>query len=347
MEAKPKWTLMFFFAGDNNLTASMLYQLKSIKTAGFQANTNVLVYFDPSERGVPARIFEINKTEKEGNCDSIIGDEVDPTVRDLADDQVEPSLTNNPFSGYSANYDAAPADQALTHFLEFSRERYPADQYMLFLVGHGLIVGRDGFLPDEHPDSSIGLVQLGKIIRNFSKEIGKSGGKLELIGMHSCSMSAVEVAYQLKGTANYMIGSEGFSFVGAWPYRRMLQKIFNAVNDTKKEIKVVELLKDVHALCFHNTADLIFAGYSSDLCLITLEPERVEALSNPMEALTKALIAGLNDDRCKELILLAHWKSQSYYQELYTDLYDFCLCLSESCCDSDTNTVQQTLKVAC
>jgi hypothetical protein len=26
---------------------------------------------------------------------------------------------------------------------------------------------------------------------------------------------------------------------------------------------------------------------------------------------------------------LAHWKSQSYWQETYTDLYDFCLCLRE------------------
>ena len=347
MEAKPKWTLMFFFAGDNNLTASMLYQLKSIKTAGFQVDTNVLVYFDPSERGVPARIFEINKTEKEGNFESIIGDEPDPSVRDLADDQVEPSLTSDPCSGYSANYDSVPADQALAHFLEFSRKNYPADQYMLFLVGHGLIVGRDGFLPDEHPNSSIGLVELGKIMRSFSKEIGKSGGKLELIGMHSCSMSAVEVAYQLKGTASYMMGSEGFSFVGAWPYRRMLQKIFNAINDARKEIKVLDLLKDLHTLCFHNTADLIFAGYSSDLCLISLDPVKVEALTEPIETLTKALIAGLNDDRCKELILLAHLKSQSYYQELYTDLYDFCLCLSESCSQSDENQTQETLRLAC
>jgi len=130
----------------------------------------------------------------------------------------------------------------------------------------------------------------------------------------------------------------------------MLQKIFNAVNavkKTKKTIQVLDLLKDVHALCFHNTADVIYAGYSSDLCLISLARERVEALTEPIESLTKALIAGLNDDRCKELILLAHWKSQSYYQELYTDLYDFCLCLSESCSDSKTNTAQETLRLAC
>ena len=342
---KKKWTLMFFLAGDNNLTASMLYQLKSIKTAGFQVDTNVVVYFDPNERGVPSRIFEVNRAEKQGKQHSTIGDDQDFNIRDLADDQVEPEIHGNQYRRY-ADYDRLTAAEALTHFLDFTREYYPADQYMLFLVGHGLIVGRDGFLPDEHPDSAVSLVELGKIMRTFSREIDKKNGVLELIGMHSCSMSAVEVAYQLKGTANYMMGSEGFSFVGAWPYRRMLQKIFNVV-DKGKKVDVPGLLKKLHELCFHNSADVIFAGYSSDLCLISLDRERVEALSGPIEQLTEALMAGLNDDRGKELILLAHWKSQSYYQELYTDLYDFCLCLSESCSESDINKVQKAIRIAC
>jgi len=28
------------------------------------------------------------------------------------------------------------------------------------------------------------------------------------------------------------------------------------------------------------------------------------------------------------MIVLAHWRAQSFYQEMYTDLYDFCFCLS-------------------
>jgi hypothetical protein len=72
----------------------------------------------------------------------------------------------------------------------------------------------------------------------------------------------------------------------------------------------------------------------------------VEALSAPIEKLSKALQAGLNCGRGKELIVLAHWKSQSYFQEVYTDLYDFCLCLKESCSDAD-NTIQKDMMLAC
>lgn len=346
VKKKVKWTLMFFFASDNNLSSSMLYQLKAIKTAGYQVDTNVLVHFDPHERGVPSMIFEINKMEKQGKQKSKIGDDEDPVVRDLAGDQVEPEIIDDRFTRRSTDLDHRSAEEALTHFLNFCRKYYPADQYMLFLVGHGLVVGSDAFLPDENPRTGISLVELGDILLDFRTKIRKNDGVFELIGMHSCSMSAVEVAYQLKGTANYMMGSEGLSFVGAWPYRQMLQKIFCAI-EKKRKVDVPELMRSLHELCLHNSADFIFAGYSSDLCLISLDPKRVEALTTPLEKLTEALHAGLSDDRGRELILLAHWKSQSYFQELYTDLYDFCLCLMESCNESDYSRVQKFMKSAC
>ncbi len=337
-ENEKEWTLMFFFASDNNLSASMFYQLKSMKTAGFQVNTNVLAHFDPQQRGMPSMIFEINKMERADQTESKIGDDVDPIIRDLAGDQVKPPIIEDPCRDRSpSEFDDLPAERALEQFLDYSRKNYPAKHYMLFLVGHGMIVGRDAFLPDDNPDSGISLVELGSILRTFSEEIREDGGVLEFIGMHSCSMSAVEVAYQLMGTAKYMMASEGLSFVGAWPYRQILQKIFCAIEYANGgKINVRNLMKSVHELCLHNGADFIFAGYSSDLCLISLDPKRVEALNEPIESLTKALQAGLNDERDRNLIVLAHWESQSFFQEVYTDLYDFCQCLKERCKKKET-----------
>ena len=344
---KKKWTLMFFFASDNNLSASMFYQLKAIKTAGFQLDTNVLAHFDPHQRGLPSMIFEINRMERKDKEESEIGDERDPIIRDLAGDQVQPRIPPDPcIRPASSEFDDLPAEEALEQFLDFCRENYPAEHYMLFLVGHGMIVGRDAFLPDENPDSGISLVELGSILRNFSEEIAEEREKLELVAMHSCSMSAVEVAYQLKGTAEYMIASEGLSFVGAWPYRQMLQKIFCAIEDGP--VKVENLMKVIHEACLHNGADFIFAGYSSDLCLIRLKPEKVENLNEPIERLTKALKAGLKDKADTNLIVLAHWESQSFFQETYTDLYDFCKCLMERCKKEKTKTPAQTaMRSAC
>ena len=333
---KKKWTLMFFLASDNTLSPSTLSQIKAIKAAGSQFDTNVLVYFDPNEKGAPTRVFEINKEDKK-QASSNIGNSDGPLVSVLTRDSLSPATISKlpgPLSQLFAaslhNIDELQADQALDNFLGFCRESYPAEHYMLFLLVHGLVVGRDAFLPDDNPDSAIDLKTLGGILRKFSDAIKPQSEVLELVGMHSCSMSSVEVAYELKDTAKYMLASQGISFVGSWPYRQMLVKIYNAVEQSD-DVNIAELMKSLHSLCIQYSADFMYAGYSADICLCSLEKERVERLTEPISKLAQALGDGLKNARCKELILLAHWKAQSYWQETYTDLYDFCLCLRRLC----------------
>lgn len=331
---KKKWTLMFFLASDNTLSPSTISQIKAIKAAGSQIDTNVLVYFDPNEKGAPTRVFEINKEDKKQEF-SNIGNSDGPLVSVLTRDSISPGMISSlpgplsqQFAASLLNVDALQAHQALENFLGFCRESYPAEHYILFLLGHGLVVGRDAFLPDDNPESAIGLKTFGHILRTFSGEIRAQGEVLELVGMHSCSMSSVEVAYELKGTAKYMLASQGISFVGSWPYRQMLIKIYNAIEQSGD---LLDLMKSLHLLCIQYSADFMYAGYSADICLCNLETDRIERLTEPITKLAQALIGGLKEPRCKELILLAHWKSQSYWQETYTDLYDFCLCLRRLC----------------
>lgn len=327
---KKPWTLMFFFASDNTLSPSTLPQLKAIKAAGPSNNANVLVYFDPNEMGAPTRVFEINKGQESASN----GTTGDPVVSVLSSDQLkpndllkEPGADTKKFAKSLLNTDGLKAADALQQFLGFCRETYPAEHYMLFLLGHGLVVGRDAFLPDDNPDSAIGLKKLGVILDDFNKKIGVD--EFELIGMHSCSMSAVEVAYELKGTAKYMIASQGLSFVGSWPYRQLVTKIYNDI--AAAAVNVDNLVKSLHILCIKYSVDFMHAGYSSDMCLCSLDPARITQLSTPISDLAKALTDGVTDPRCRPLILLAHWRSQSYWQETYSDLYDFCLCLRQLC----------------
>ena len=327
--SKKQLTVMIAFAGDNALSPSMLYQVNSIKTAGFHCDVNVVVHFDPSVRGVPSRLFEINQDEKKNSKSRYrIGDEMNPFIRPLIRDTVE----------IDKSVDGSKAADALEKFLKDCHERYPAEHYMLFLVGHGLVVGQDEFLPDENPESAITLKRLGNILHTFSTEIREADGVLELIGMHSCAMSSIEVAYELMDTAKYMIASEGLSFVGTWPYRQLLQKIFCFIDQGNGQImNFGELMGELYNLILHNGANFTFAGYSEDLCLCSLEKQDVEALTKPIQKLAKALKAGLKSAPAEDQILLAHLRSQSYFQERYADLYDFCSCLAKGCENSTDN----------
>ena len=329
---KKKWTLMFFFASDNTLSPSMLTQVKAIKSAGYQQDTNVLLHFDPNEKGAPTRVFEVNQKERLLKRASRIGDGEGSLVSVLTGDDITPRAVG----GLSADeIDEMEATEALKNFLTLCREDYPAEHYMLFLVGHGMVVGGDGFLPDDNPISAIGLEDLDTVLKTFSTEIKSHGGVLELLAMHSCSMSGVEVAYQLHGAASYMLASQGISFIGAWPYRQLLITIFRAIQaereDPRNAVNVLQLVEKLHDLCIQHSADFMVGGYSADLCLCTLNSTNVTNLNEPIKSLGESLQVGLDDPRCRHFILLAHWKAQSYWQETYTDLYDFCLCLRRLC----------------
>lgn len=344
-----EWTIMVFLAGDPHLSPSMTAQLKAIKDAGFQENTTVLVHYDPNEKGVAVTTFNINSKRKrdllkKGERGTRIGDGRDPFVRNLLEDAIHgASRTDN-------------ANQALRTFLDIGATRFKAKHYMVFLVGHGVIVGNDAFLPDSSPQGGISLEQLGDTLRHFKRTI-PSDAIVELIGLHSCSMSGVEVLFELKDTAKYMMATEGASFVASWPYRQLLKKFLNAVEESKVGPKTPlvlgNLIKSIHKLSLHNSTDFMFSGLSADICLSSLERHRIDKLKTPIENLVVALKQALKlpdgwdeeeEWRGVQLIKLAHLEAQSYFEETYTDLYDFCLCLKRRCTE---HTFKNSLKEAC
>jgi len=370
-EKAKEWTLMFYFASDNPLAISVVSQLKAIKAAGFHPEANVVTQFDPFTEGTPTHIFDVNlinkikhpKTADFGFCERV------PVVRNLIEDKLwrnertrpvevtqggvvtetpgelvrtalkrrhgddyHPPLAPFGINGNGESHLEEPDPKtSLAEFLRFCAKNYPAKHYMLFMLGHGVVVGNDIFMLDEHTasENSLTLTDLGRILKEFKKSIEPAGSKFELVSFHSCSVSSLEVAFELQDTANFMLASEGPAFVGSWPYRHILIRIFNELGDPvnfNTNINVRDLLLNIHRYCLLNSADYLLAGYSFQVTLCDLT--KIPRLRQPIENLCKALLDGLQDLTSTDYILLSHWKAQSYFNEMYTDLYDFCFCFS-------------------
>ena len=284
------WTVMFYFAGDNALAPAVVSQLKALTDAGWHKAVNVVAQFDPNEKGVPTNVYEINYARKaKSNANSDIGDGTDPFVHHL-----RPDLMSDTAKSLRTAPDKLTPNDALTGFLDYCFSKYKTGHYMLFLLGHGMVVANDTFLSDNYPDASLSLAQLGNILRNFAHKVKQDGKAFDFVGFHSCSMSSLEVAYELscekelldkglqkqvvdasgqpikqKGTADYMMASQGVAFVGSWPYRNMLVKLFNLLNQTTFAVKQ-DLLRNFLSYCSYNSLDFQAAGYSFDLCLCDL-----------------------------------------------------------------------------
>jgi hypothetical protein len=284
----------------------------------------------------------LTNTKKKGHvaADTAENFEFDPPVPPpsiiedrLADSTAPHSQGTVERDPFQASNELSPK-ASLTRFLMFCSENYPARHYILFILGHGLVVGNDTFLFDEHaPEHFLHLRELREVLEIFNTAITdrNSDAKLELISFHSCSMSSMEVAFELQGCANYMLASQSPSFVGSWPYRQILIRIFNYLERNEKSVK--GLIKNIFHYCLYNCYDFLVGGYSCDGCLCDLN--KVGELKGPISDLSEKLIEGLNSTDLKtqtlvrDLILLAHLDAQSYFNENYSDQFDFCFRLQQ------------------
>lgn len=102
--------------------------------------------------------------------------------------------------------------EALSSFVQWSTENYPADRYMLILWNHGggFI---EGFGYNEWGNSSHSLT-----INEIVEALSDTGVKFDFIGFDACVMSSLEICYALYDYCDYMILSEDFEPASGWYY---------------------------------------------------------------------------------------------------------------------------------
>ena len=371
---RKKWTLMFYLASDNPLAPGVISQLKAIKAAGWHKQANVIVQFDPYTEDTPTHIFDVNIVRKLESPDPHdIGFQSDVfSVHDLVEDKLwdeevdrddkkirdrlmaatpgyAPDRPPKSVIKHPNGHTKEPGPQkSLRNFLEFCANSYPAEHYILFLLGHGVVVGNDVFLFDEHgEEQTLSLEGLQNVLKAFNTKLNKQG-VLEMVSFHSCSVSSLEVAYELKNETRYMLASQATTYVGSWPYRQIVMRVFNFLEAGRQEDALEAMLKDLVLCCLQNSKDFLLAGYPYDICLSRLGAPMEEAKVE-LDKLAGALIKGVKTFR--EEIVKAHLKAQSFQSELYTDVIDFCRCLfqtlSEGTSAGEDETTRAEIKNAC
>jgi len=365
MPDNKKWTLMFYLASDNPLAPGVISQLKAIKAAGFHKQANVIVQFDPYTEDTPTHVFDVNIVRKLKSVDGVdIGFRAnDSFVHNLVEDKLWGNETDRhgklirdrlrknfaaynpptpPNGGLNENGREPGPKKSLKNFLSFCATSYPAEHYILFLLGHGVVVGNDVFLFDEHGDEqTLTLGGLREVLDDFNKKIKKQKGILEMVSFHSCSVSSLEVAFELKDMARYMLASQATTYIGSLPYRQILVRIFNSLQPDGAGVSIDAMLEDIFFYCLHNSKDFLLAGYPYDVCLTHLNGA-VDESKAAIDKLAGALIKGMA--KFKDAILLAHLKAQSFQNELYTDVIDFCSCLHHQIAETTVATADEGVR---
>jgi len=214
-------------------------------------------------------------------------------------------------------------------FIHWARS-YQADHFMLILSGYGRGANQD-LLPDQYPAPALGIREPGRLLESVP-------GRIDILGLEGFNRGMAEVCYELTRSyepdkselpkVSILVGSEGQALNVGWPYRRILAAVLKD-NHRGPESVAKRIVQEYIAYY----ADYAAAGISVELAAIQLakfKARLVPAFTKLVTALQEALEMELKeDDPTKRplcsAVLLAHWEAQSYKNEEYVDLYDFCL----------------------
>lgn len=176
---KKAWTLMYFFATDNDLTNESVDLNRAI-----------------NEDNVYITIFRDHLGKK------------DAYLSAFSPGFLLTTLDEEPNTGTS---------QTLVDFIEWSQENYPSDHYALILVGH--MNGVAGIGPDQNPNTDTDgecKDRNGNRAHCLSfKELQTSLNvstiqKIEVLYLSGCSSALGEVAYELRGLVDYLVASQQY-----------------------------------------------------------------------------------------------------------------------------------------
>lgn len=260
VQAPKKWTFLVFMNGANDLEEFGSLNINQMERLGSDANINLVVQFK--------RIA--------GRFDTSNGDWSDTRRYFITKDNSD-TRVGSPLMSQREGLDAG-SPQTLKEFIRWGVQTYPAERYCLVLWNHGagwrsVKGGRAasgsqkmnpvtrGFSYDDTTDSHIETIEIPEAIRRDDNK------KWDIVAFDSSLMQMAEVAYEIRGSADYIVGSEESPPGEGYPYDKFLSKLVVNPDMSPRDLSlhIVQATIDYYGLNSNITHSVLDASKLSDL----------------------------------------------------------------------------------
>ncbi|MFQ3548554.1 MAG: clostripain-related cysteine peptidase [Armatimonadota bacterium] len=204
-----KWTILVYLNADNDLESSGIHNMNQMESIGSTRDVRIVVQMD-----------RIN------GYDTSNGNWTD-TRRFLIIRDNNPNLITSPRLDESnplGELDMG-SEQTLLDFVQWGMNEFPADHYALVIWDHGTgwqirtLSLENQKKAISYDDTSGSAININKIADVFD------GKGIDIIAFDACFMMQLEVAYELKNSARYMIGAPSTEPAPGYNYARILSRI--------------------------------------------------------------------------------------------------------------------------
>lgn len=226
---KAKWTYAIYMAADNNLERFALKNIKEIKENLISNDVNFVVLLDRAkgydrteENWTDTKILELHHNT--GISDDIIVELGEQDTTDIL---------------------------CLKNFLEFVLTYYPSEHFALNIWSHGFGVYPDckintssrSFVQDYASsysvEDSFSIIEFSQFLRTFN-----TMKKIDILQFDCCLMQMVEILWQLKDCADYIIGSEAELAGSGSNYDRLPDTLKKSQTVRECAVNIVEDFKE-------------------------------------------------------------------------------------------------------
>ncbi|MFH1831431.1 MAG: clostripain-related cysteine peptidase [bacterium] len=295
-KANAAWTIVVYIQSDNDLYYYSTYNINDMQKVGSTSNVNIIVQWDQPRNNKTWRY----KILKGGRID----------VGSLSQE-----MGLNP-------------GQEIVSCMQWVKNNYPADRYMLDLWNHGsgiedlarlglssleqgVMYGMmRGILYDYSENTYLNNQALASSMAQVKTILGRN---LDVLGMDACLMAMVEIAYQVRDSVNYLVGSENFEPVEGWNYSGFLSPLVASPVTTTPAILAQNIVSSYATF---------YTGKVSDYTQSAIDVTKINSIATSLDQVVLLLNQCKSNQRQKtiDMIRYARQSSSKFYYDVYIDL---------------------------
>ncbi|HYP68623.1 MAG TPA: clostripain-related cysteine peptidase, partial [Thiobacillaceae bacterium] len=165
---------------------------------------------------------------------------------------------------------------------------------------------------DDQAKDYLDNAELKRVLTNVKKLIKR---KIDIIGFDACLMSMLEVGYEIKGTADFTVGSQEEEPNNGWPYDRLLKAL--AAKPDMSPADLARACVSSYLDSYRSTDDVTFSA---------VDLTQIDIVADAANTLGGALSKALGDASARAALASVRARVQEYsapYDD-YVDLVDLC-----------------------
>lgn len=269
-----EWTFLVYMNSDNDLYRFSFMNMMQMEKVGSTDAINIVVQQDPAPRDKLTTRFYVTKNPNPNPTQGRL-DITSQVVQTLPETDM-----GNP--------------QTLADFLTWGVKNYPAKKYAVIIWNHGN--GWQGVSFDDNPNSYLTMPELRQGLEAMNTAISQQRGisrsmapMIDILNFDACIMSTLEVAYEMKDVAKYMVGSQ-FNEPGAGEnYTLFLQPLSQKPQMEAREL--AEVMVYQYAQNYASQRDVNYAA---------IDLSKVAGFSSVIDQVAKVLSASQLKEQIKQ-----------------------------------------------